>query len=42
MKTKVYASKRGRPFIRWKDRVKEYMHKGDAVRGDVEQTRVYT
>ena len=40
---KVYASetegrrRRGRPVVRWKDRVKEYMHDRD---GGIEQTRM--
>ena len=36
---KVYASeiegprRRGRPLVRWKDMIKEYMHQGSAYRG---------
>ena len=26
-------SRRGRPILRWKDRIKEYMHEGGANRG---------
>ena len=42
---KVYVSeaegpKRGRPVVRWKDRIKEYMHETvDDREGDIEQAK---
>ena len=34
--SEIEGSRRGRPVVRWKDRVKEYMHEKVADRGGEE------